>query len=217
MTNSSVEVFDRYSSGTMSSTLVIQSESAPLEIALPGSDSMSDEEFYRFCCANRELRIERQSSGEIVIMPPTGGETGRRNVDILFQLESWNRQQGNGVAFDSSTGFKLPNGANRSPDASWIPQAQWDALNDSERAGFIPVCPTFVVELRSPSDRLDNLQTKLAEYIENGTQLGWLIDPAQGRVYVYEPKREVEILEGVAAVSGDPVLSGFELELEEIF
>lgn len=187
-----------------------------LTLSPPAINDLSDDQFYELCVANRDLRIERNSNGEIIIMPPTGGETGRRNNSISGQLWYWNHRVKLGVTFDSSTGFRLPNGAARSPDAAWIPQEQWNALTQKERAKLLPLCPAFVVELRSPTDRLEALQAKLAEYIENGSQLGWLIDPVLGRVEVYLPDRAVNILLNPAVVSGDPVLPGFELELAEI-
>lgn len=183
----------------------------------PANHALTDEQFYELCAANRDLRLERTANGEIIVMSPTGGETGRRNTRILFQLEAWNRRAKLGVAFDSSTGFHLPNGADRSPDAAWIPLAQWEALSDTERERFLPLCPTFVVELRSPTDRLEVLQAKMSEYIDNGTQLGWLVDPTLQQVAIYQPGAAVVKLDNPAVVSADPVLPGFELELDDIF
>lgn len=189
----------------------------PLTLYPPEQYALSDEQFYELCAANRDLRLERNANGEIVIMPPTGGETGRRNTKLIFQLELWNRQTGLGVVFESSTGFHLPNGANRSPDAAWIPRATCEGLSEGEREGFLPLCPAFVVELRSRTDRREVLQAKLVEYIENGAQLGWLVDPMLRQVAVYVPGAAVVVLENPATVSAEPVLPGFVLALDEIF
>lgn len=188
----------------------------PLTLFPPNRHNLTDDQFYELCVANRDLRIERSSNGEIIIMPPTGGETGRRNNSISGQLWYWNHRVKLGVVFDSSTGFRLPNGATRSPDAAWIPQEQWNGLTQKERGKFLFLCPAFVVELRSPSDRLEALQAKLTEYIENGTKLGWLIDPVLSRVEVYSLDREIKILSHPTILSGEPVLMGFELDLTDI-
>ena len=174
---------------------------------------LTDEQFFLLCQHNRELRFERTAKGEILIMPPTGGETGNRNADLTFQLQAWSRQNNLGKAFDSSTGFKLPNGANRSPDASWVKRDRWFALTPEQRKKFLPLCPDFVVELRSPSDALKETQEKMQEYIDNGARLGWLIDPQTRRVEIYRPNQDVEILENPATVPGEDVLPGFVLDL----
>ena len=174
---------------------------------------LTDEQFFLLCQHNRELRFERTAKGEILIMPPTGGETGNRNADLTFQLQAWSRQNNLGKAFDSSTGFKLPNGANRSPDASWVKRDRWFALTPEQRKKFVPLCPDFVVELRSPSDALKETQEKMQEYIDNGARLGWLIDPQTRRVEIYRPNQDVEILENPATVPGEDVLPGFVLDL----
>ena len=177
---------------------------------------LTDEQFFLLCQHNRELRFERTAKGEILIMPPTGGETGNRNADLTFQLQAWSRQNNLGKAFDSSTGFKLPNGANRSPDASWVKRDRWFALTPEQRKKFLPLCPDFVVELRSPSDALKETQEKMQEYIDNGARLGWLIDPQTRRVEIYRPNQDVEILENPATVPGEDVLPGFVLDLNGI-
>ena len=174
---------------------------------------LTDEQFFLLCQHNRELRFERTAKGEILIMPPTGGETGNRNADLTFQLQAWSRQNNLGKAFDSSTGFKLPNGANRSPDASWVKRDRWFALTPEQRKKFVPLCPDFVVELRSPSDALKETQEKMQEYIDNGARLGWLIDPQTRRVEIYRQNQDVEILENPATLSGSDVLPGFVLDL----
>ena len=178
---------------------------------------LTDEQFFQLCQHHRDYRFERTESGEIIIMPPTGGETGTRNSDFNYQLQSWNRQIKLGVVFDSSTGFKLPNGANRSPDLSWIPQHRWDALTAEQRQKFLPLCPDFVLELRSPSDSLKTLQNKMVEYIENGAKLGWLIDPKNRRVEIYRPGQDVEILDAPKTLSGEDILPGFILDLATIW
>ena len=128
-------------------------------------------------------------------MPPTGSETGARNASLTYQLMAWTIKDGSGICFDSSAGFALPNGAIRSPDASWIKREKWELLTNEEKKGFAPVCPEFVVELRSPTDRLTQLRAKMVEYIENGASLGWLIDPFERRVYVYQPDHDLVVLE----------------------
>ncbi|NEQ18104.1 MAG: Uma2 family endonuclease, partial [Moorea sp. SIO3E2] len=173
---------------------------------------------FEFCQVNRELRIERTSEGEIIVMPPTGGETGKRNLSIGGQLWTWVEQDGTGVGFDSSTGFKLPNGAERSPDASWVKLERWEALTPQQRQKFAPICPDFVIELRSPTDRVKDLKNKMEEYRSNGASLGWLIDPNSRQVYIYRPGVEVEQLDNPATVKGDEsVLPGFVLKLDKIW
>jgi Uma2 family endonuclease len=178
---------------------------------------LTDEQFYQLCQKNRDLKFERSATGELIIMAPTGGETGNRNAGLTAQLWIWNQQQKLGQVFDSSTGFRLPNGANRSPDVAWIQQARWDALTPEQKAGFIPLCPDFVIELLSPSDRLTTLQEKMQEYRANGAQLGWLIDRASQQVEIYRRDREVEILKSPITLSGEEMLPGFVLNLEAIW
>jgi Uma2 family endonuclease len=175
------------------------------------------EKFFRFCMDNKNLRIELSAQGELTITPPTGGETGRKNGKLNVRLGIWAEQDGKGEYFDSSTEFELPNGAFRSPDASWILKERYYALAPAERKKFPPICPDFVVELRSETDRLPPLKEKMAEYIANGARLGWLIDPGKRQVYVYRPRAEVEILHNPATVSGEDVLPGFVLQLAEIW
>ena len=179
--------------------------------------SLSDEQFYQLCLNNRELRFERNHQGDLVIMSPTGGETGNRNLEIGYQLHGWNRRAGLGVTFDSSTGFKLPNGANRSPDAAWLKREKWEALTPEQRRKFVPLCPDFVVELRSPSDELKPLREKMQEYQENGAQLGWLIDRQTRTVEIYRPGQPVEILNNPESLSGETVLPDFVLALAPIW
>ncbi|AOX04590.1 hypothetical protein BJP34_29525 [Moorena producens PAL-8-15-08-1] len=184
---------------------------------MPPALDMDDDQFFEFCQVNRDLRIERTLEGEIIVMPPTGGETSDRNSDINFQLRLWNRQTKLGKVFESSCGFKLPNGADRSPDASWLKLERWESLSKEERKKFIPLCPDFVIELRSPSDRVKDLKDKMEEYMENGARLGWLIEPNSRRVYIYRPGADVEQLENPATVKGDEVLPGFVMVMEEIW
>jgi Uma2 family endonuclease len=177
---------------------------------------LTDEQFFQMCQKNSNYRFERTASGEILIMSPTGSDTGRRNVKITTQLDIWNSDTNLGEVFDSSTGFTLPNGAERSPDASWIKIERWNALTPEQQEKFAPICPDFVVELRSPSDSLKDLQEKMQEYIENGAQLGWLIDRKNKRVEIYRPGEDVEILNNPTSLSGENVLPGFVLNLQQI-
>ena len=174
---------------------------------------MTDEQFFELCQNNRDLRFERNANGELIIMPPTGGETGNKNARITQQVMNWTDADGTGIAFDSSTGFKLPNGADRSPDASWIKLERWNALTDEEKQKFPPICPDFVIELLSPSDSLKTTQEKMKEYIDNGVGLGLLINRKSRQVEIYRPGKEVEVLDSPATVSGEDVLKGFVLNL----
>ncbi|HRJ45160.1 MAG TPA: Uma2 family endonuclease [Caldilineaceae bacterium] len=179
--------------------------------------TISDQKFWQLCVANPELRLERTAEGEVIIMPPASSDTGARNSEVTGQLWLWNRKTGLGKVFDSSAGFILPNGAIRSPDSAWIHKKRWDALTRQEQSRFALICPDFVVELRSHSDRLADIQDKMTEYLENGARLGWLIDPQAQQVYIYQPGHALEVLDDPETVSGDPVLPGFVLELDGIF
>lgn len=198
-------------------TVLIQTEQIPLTVSFPALEQMTHEQFYEFCQANRDLRIERTAEGDVIIMPPAFSDTGNRNSKITAQLEVWSEQDGTGEVFDSSAGFTLSNGATRSPDASWIQRERWNALSDQQRASFAPICPDFVIELRSSSDSLSGLQAKMQEYIENGAKLGFLIDRKNRTVHVYRPNREPEILNNPDEVSGEPELSGFVLRMARIW
>ncbi|MEH2402578.1 Uma2 family endonuclease [Nostoc sp.] len=198
-------------------TLLIQIESTPLTVNFPSLVQMTNEQFYEFCQANGDLRIERTANGEVLIMPPAFSDTGNRNFNIAAQLGYWTEQDGTGIGFDSSTGFTLPNGAMRSPNASWIELERQNALTDAQKASFAPICPSFVIELRSSSDRLIKLQDKMQEYIDNGVSLGWLIDRQNRKVYIYRTNRELEILENPEAVNGNPELPGFILRMAKIW
>jgi Uma2 family endonuclease len=176
---------------------------------------LTDKQFYQLCQNNRELRLERTATGELTIMPPTGWKSGNRNSKLTAQLEIWADADGTGLAFDSSTGFKLPNGADRSPDAAWVKKARIEAI-DADPDKFLPLAPDFAVELRSASDSLERLQQKMQEYRDCGVSLGWLIDPQNQRVEIYRPGREVEILASPTNLSGENVLPGFILDLKQI-
>ncbi|WP_414530670.1 Uma2 family endonuclease [Nodularia chucula] len=188
-----------------------------LTVNLKSVIEMTDEQFFQLCQNNRELRFERTANGDLIIMPPTGGETGNRNGRITQQLMNWTDADGTGIAFDSSTCFKLPNGADRSPDASWIKLERWDALTDEERQKFPPICPDFVIELLSPSDSLKTTQEKMTEYIDNGVRLGILINRKSRQVEIYRTGKEVEFLDSPATVSGEDVLKGFVVNLGMIW
>lgn len=185
--------------------------------ASPSLQKMSNHEFYEFCQLNKDLRIERTKEGDLIIMPPTGGQTGRRNFSLTKQFGDWTERDGTGIGFDSSTGFTLPNGAQRSPDLAWVRRERWEKLTEAEREEFPPLCPDFVAELRSRSEALNRLQAKMQEYIDNGARLGWLIDPFEKAVYIYRPQSEVEYLKNPAAIAGDPVLPGFVLDVRKLW
>lgn len=174
---------------------------------------LSDSEFFEFCHLNGDLRIERTSEGDIIVMPPTGSESGNQDFELTSQFGIWVKKDGRGKGFGSSTGFTLPNGAVRSPDLAWIRNDRWNALSTKEQKVFAPICPDFVVELRSPTDRLSYVQDKMQEYRENGAQLGWLVDPLEHTVHIYRPEQKIEILKEPQTVSGDPLLPGFTLNL----
>ena len=178
---------------------------------------MDADEFYDFCMRHEDLNLELSSEGDLIIVPPTGMETGNRNFELSGMFAVWVKQDGTGVGFDSSSMFSLPNGAKRSPDLCWIKKERWEALSKKEREKFSPICPDFVVELRSPSDSLKRLQKKMEEYVENGAQLGWLLDPSTRRVYVYRPGAEVEVLEDPESVSGEPLLRGLTLDVRALW
>jgi Uma2 family endonuclease len=188
-----------------------------LTLNLPTNWKMSQEQFAELAQINQDVRLELTAKGDLIIMPPTGGETGNKNFEIYIDLGIWNRQKRLGKAFDSSTGFVLPNGANRSPDASWIRMERWEALSPEQRKKLLPLCPDFAVELVSESDRLSKTQEKMQEYVENGLRLGWLIDPKTKIVEIYRPNQGVEFLEFPLTLSGEDVLQDFTLSLAEIW
>ncbi len=177
---------------------------------------LTEEQFFQLCQDNQDYQFERTALGEIIIMPPTGGETSNRNIELAYQLQAWSRQNKLGKAFDSSGGFTLPNGAVRAPDASWLKLERWKALTPQQKQKFIPLCPDFVVELLSPTDSLKQTQLKMQEYIDNGALLGWLIDAKTRQVEIYRRDRNVELLENPLALSGEDVLPGFVLDMAQI-
>lgn len=201
----------------MTTQLPIEIEVTPIELKFHPIISINDDQLFELCQLNRDCRIERKANGEIVIMPPTGSETDERNFDLIGQLWVWTKQDGTGVGFGSSGGFTLPSGAVRSPDAAWIKKTNWEAIPLEKRQKFAPICPEFVIELRSASDSLKVLKNKMEEYIENGTLLGWLIDRVQRKVYVYRPHTVVEELENPTTLSGEDILPGFALDLNPIW
>jgi Uma2 family endonuclease len=179
--------------------------------------TVTHEQLVELAIANRDLQLERTATGELIVMAPTGSITGNRNLDIEGQLWLWNRQVKLGKTFNSSTGFHLPNGADRSPDAAWVRQDRWDALTPEQQEGFAPLCPDFVVELRSTHDNLAPLQAKMQEYMANGACLGWLIDRKNQTVEIYRQGQSVEILARPMSLCGEDVLPGFILDLTEVW
>ena len=190
---------------------------SPLALQFDPVVEIDEGQLFELCRRNKDLRVEKTASGELILMSPAGGKTSDRNAEIVAQLRNWARQNGTGRPFDSSAGFTLPNGAMRSPDAAWVERSRLSALTREQQDRFLPLCPTFVVELRSPSDPLAKLQSKMAEYLENGTSLGWLIDPERLRVHVYRQNVDPEVLQEPLSVSADPELPGFVLELAEVW
>ncbi len=178
---------------------------------------LDDEEFFEFCQQNRDLRIERSSKGDIIIMPPTGGETGTQNFELIGTFWSWVKKDGTGKGFDSSTGFSLPNGAKRSPDLAWVRNEKWEKLSKEQRRKFPPLTPDFVVELLSESDSLAMVQEKMGEYIGSGAQLGWLIDPFGKKIHVYRAHAPIEVLDNPQTVTGEPLLIGFVLDVQSLW
>ena len=188
-----------------------------LTISIDSVIDLTDEQFFQLCRKNSDLRFERNVQGDITIMAPAGSETSARNSDINADLVFWNRRTKLGIVFDSSGGFKLPNGSDRSPDASWILKERWDSLTPQQRAKFAPICPDFVIELMSPSDSLKATQAKMQEYQDNGTRLGWLINRKDREVEVYRVRKIKEVLQNPSSLSGEDVLPEFVLILAEIW
>ena len=191
-----------------------------LTLNIPPAVNLTDEQFYQLCIANEPWQLELTQTGELIIMPPTGGESGIRNSDINIELGVWNRQTKLGKVFDSSTEFKLPSGAYRCPDAAWVKLARWQALSKEEKKRFPPLCPDFVVELRSETDSLEKLRAKMREYQNNGVLLGWLIDPQTPLVEIYRYGKDVEVLnfdfDNPPKLFGEDILPGFILDLQII-
>ena len=186
-------------------------------VQIPNTLRVTDDQFLELVRANPDLRMERTTEGELIIMSPTGSEGGNYNAELTTDFGIWNRQAKLGKIFDSSTGFKLPNGATRAPDTAWVKQARWDALTPEQQKGFAPICPDFVLELASETDDIEMLQAKMQEYLENGCSLGWLIDPKTRQVEIYRPDQEVEVLQNPESLSGEDVMLGFTLNLGTIF
>jgi Uma2 family endonuclease len=200
----------------MPQLVAVQEFTAPFKLSIKAI-KLTEEQFMQLCQENPELRLELTAQQELVIMPPTGSESGGRSGEVFYSLTAWTKKNGTGISFDSSTGFTLPNGAIRSPDASWVWRERWNALTKDQRERFAPLCPDFVIELRSPTDRLSDLYEKMEEYIANGARLGWLIDPIDKRVYVYRPGQPVETLDDPPTLSGDPGLPGFVFAVRELW
>jgi Uma2 family endonuclease len=200
-------------------TINIPQTTNPLTAYFRSTDGkkLGDREFEQFCRDNPELKVEQTAEGEIVIMPPTGGTTGNRNFLLIGEFYRWTLRNKKGLAFDSSTIFLLPNGAKRSPDLSWVKIERWNRLTKEQQDKFPPLCPDFVVELRSKTDSLKTLQAKMQEYIENGAELGWLIDSTKRKVHVYRPNEAVEILNEPKKISGEPLLPKFTLKLNDFW
>ena len=194
----------------------IERETAVRIVLNVGSAGLTDDQFFRLCSDNRDLRIEMTAQKELIIMSPTNPETGRKNAKINQRLSNWAEQDGTGECFDSSSEFTLPNGAKRSPDASWIPKSRWDRFTQEEKYKFTEICPDFVIELRSPSDRAADVEQKMEEYIVNGSRLGWLLDPIENCAIIYRPGQSPERIDNPGILGGDPVLPGFRLDFEEI-
>ena len=197
-----------------------------MNVALPEIDQpvrlrfarpMTDEELIRFCAANEMVRVERDANGELILMSPSGSEGGGIETDVATELNIWARQDGRGKVFGSNAGFTLPDGSVRAADAHWVSWLRWNALSDAERKGFAPLCPEFVIEVRSESDRLAELQAKMLMWLANGAEVAWLVDPSRKVVEVYRPGREVEVVEGGSAVEGDGPVAGFVLELGRVW
>jgi Uma2 family endonuclease len=189
----------------------------PLVLRLRPALELTEDQFYEFCQLNRDLRLERTAEGELLIMPPTGGETGHWNFELIRHFANWAAEDGTGRGYDSSTGFRLPNTAVRSPDVAWVLKERLAPIPAEQQRRFLPLCPDFVLELWSPSDRLQDVQAKMTEYLANGARLGWLLYPPERRVYVYRPGAPVEQLDAPEKLAGDPVLPGFVLDLRAIW
>lgn len=183
-------------------------------IQIPNTLHVTDDQFLELVKANPDLKMERTAEGELIAMSPTGSEGGNYNAELTTDFVIWNRRVKLGKVFDSSTGFELPNGATRAPDTAWVRQSRWEALTPEQRKSFAPLCPDFVLELASETDDIEILQAKMQEYLENGCDLGWLIDPRTRQVEIYRPNREVEVLQNPKSLSGEDVLPGFTLNLD---
>lgn len=177
---------------------------------------LTDEAFHQLCQANRDLRFERTAEGELIVMPPTGGETGNQNFKLYPPFWAWDPQEQLGYFFDSSTAFRLPNGAIRSPDIAWVCRDRWHALTPEQQQTFPPLCPDFVLELCSISDSLRSLQDKMQEYLDNGTHLGWLVDPKERQVEIYRLGQPAEVIVAPATLSGEDVLPNLVVNVSQL-
>ena len=189
----------------------------PLPLRFRPETPMSDDELMRFCAANDALRVERDANGEILVMTPAGSRTSRMNSRITRFLDEWAEQDGRGVAFDSNGGFTLPDGSMRAADAAWAERKKWDALSAKDQERFAPLCPDFVIELRSPNDSLPELKAKMEHWIANGARLGWLIDPESKAAYVYRPGEQEDVLVEPSSVQGDGIMAGFEIVMARVW
>jgi Uma2 family endonuclease len=189
----------------------------PLPLRFRPETPMSDDELMRFCAANDALRVERDANGEILVMTPAGGRTGKKNSDLIIDLGIWARADGRGFVFESNTGFTLPDGSMRSPDAAWIERTRWDALSEEDQERYSPICPDFIIELRSQSDSLPELEEKMEQWIANGAKLAWLIDPERQVVAVYRPGDQPEVHHHPTSVQGSGPVAGFELVMDRIW
>jgi Uma2 family endonuclease len=189
----------------------------PLPLRFRPTKPMNDDELMRFCAANDFLRVERDANGEILVMTPAGTKTSRMNSRITRLLDEWAEQDGRGIAVDSNGGFTLPDGSVRAADAAWVARNRWDALSDADQARFAPICPDFIIELRSPSDNLADLIKKMEQWIANGVQLGWLIDPESQTVSIYRPNEQPETLTHPTSIQGHGIMAGFELVMDRIW
>ncbi len=186
-------------------------------VILRPSRPLSDDELLEFCAANSSLRIERNPAGELIVMTPAGGKTGNRELYVGRALDEWAERQASGIAFGSNTGFSLPDGSVRAPDAAWLSSEKWDRLTEEEQGKFLPFCPEFVVEVRSPSDSLSELETKMAAWLANGAQLAWLIDPQRKLAVIYRPGQEPETLLQPETLLGDGPIAGFMLKMQRFW
>ncbi len=180
----------------------------------PLTTKLTSERFYQLCLANPDISMEKSPQGELIIMSPVGGESGNREANLIADLIIWNRKYNLGQIFSSSTIFKLPQGGDRSPDVAYVSQKKWDSLTLEEKKKFPPICPDFVIELRSESDRLKTLQAKMEEYLYSGLRLGWLVNPQDEEVEIYRPQKPVEVVKIPCLLSGENVLPNFELEID---
>ena len=199
------------------SAIALQTDQNALTLHFGPVLRMDRHEFFEFCQANPDLRMELTCEGDVIVLPPTGSKSGQRNFTFIGQFGVWMQSDETGFGFDSSAGFTLPNGAVRAPDLAWIQKERWEVLSEDEQEEFAPVCPDFVVELLSRTDRLDTIKDKMQEYIDNGAQLGWLIDPRERNVYVYRPDEEVVCLSDPETISGDPLLPNFEFDVRRLW